>query len=224
MDRMKPVHAGSEGRPGLVSRTLAALYDRATIGMEHRILGAHRRQLMTAARGRVLDAGAGTGANLPHFPWDQIEELILLDPSPGMLERARRRATQIGVAAQILVRRAEELPFEDASFDTIVFTLVLCTIPDPAAALREARRVLHPDGRLLVLEHVRATDPGLARWQERLTPLWKTINGGCCLNRDTRRTIEAAGFVFGAVEEFREERIPLPIVQPHLLGVARRAE
>jgi ubiquinone/menaquinone biosynthesis C-methylase UbiE len=211
------------GGPGLLSRALAALYDRATSGMERRILGAHRRRLLAAARGRVLDVGAGTGANLPHYPWDQIERLILLDPSPGMLERARRRATELGVAIKIVERRAEDLPFADESFDTVVCTLALCTIPDPAAALREARRVLRPTGRLLVLEHVRARAPGLARWQDRLTPLWQAVNGGCHLNRDTRATIEAAGFAFESAAEFREERIPLPIVQPHLLGVAFRS-
>jgi ubiquinone/menaquinone biosynthesis C-methylase UbiE len=223
MGRMTTIDTNPAGRPGLLSRALAALYDRATDGMERRILGAHRHRLLATARGRVLDVGAGTGANLPHYPWDQIEKLILLDPSPGMLERARRRATELGIAIQIVERRAEELPFGDESFDTVVFTLSLCTIPDPAGALREAHRVLRPAGRLLVLEHVRATDPGLARWQDRITPLWQAVNGGCHLNRDTRATIEAAGFAFEAAEQFREGRIPLPIVQPHLLGIARRA-
>lgn len=116
---------------------------------------AHRRRLLAAVRGRVLDVGAGTGANLPRYPRDAAE-VVLLDPSPGMLERARRRATEIGALTQNREGRAEALPFADESFDTVVFTLSLCTIPDPDAALRQARRVLRPDGRLLVLEHVRA--------------------------------------------------------------------
>lgn len=222
MDQMLTSNPGA--RPTLVSRALAALYDRATVGMERQVYSAHRRRLLAAARGRILDVGAGTGANLPHFPWDRVAELVLLDLSPGMLERARQRATELRVAAQTLERRAEELPFADASFDTVVFTLWLCTIPDPAAALREARRVLRPAGRLLVLEHVRARDHHLATWQERLTPLWQTVNGGCHLNRDTRTAVEAAGFAFESKEESREIRIPLPIVQPHLIGIAHRAE
>ena len=217
---------GADGarRPGLVSRLVAAIYDRGVTGLERRIFGADRRRLLEVARGRVLDVGAGTGANLPHYPWEHVTELVLLDPSAGMLARARRKAAALGLEVQILERQAEHLPFADESFDTIVFTLSLCTIPDPAEALREARRVLRPSGRLLVLEHVRAREPALATWQDRLTPLWKTVNAGCHLNRNTRATIEAAGFAFESVEELRERRIPLPIVQPKLIGTARRAE
>ena len=225
MNRMMTSHTDYTdytGRPGLVSRVVAGVYDLVTAGMERQFFSGHRRRLLEAAGGRVLDVGAGTGANLPHYPWNQVSELVLLDPSPGMLERARRKATALGVAVQLRRGRAEQLPFEDESFDTIVFTLSLCTNPDPAGALREARRVLRPDGRLLVLEHVRARDPGLATWQDRLTPLWKTIQGGCHPNRDTRATIEAAGFEFASVEEFLEKRLPVPIVQPELIGTARR--
>ncbi len=210
-------------RPELVSRALAVLYDRLTGGMEQRVFGPHRRRLLTAAHGRVVDVGAGTGANLPHYPWPQVSELVLLDPSPGMLDRSGRRAAQMGVAPHLLKRRAEELPFEDETLDTIVFTLSLCTIPNLGGALSEARRVLRPDGRLLVMEHVRAKERGLAAWQDRLAPLWGLISCGCHLNRDTRATIEAAGFVFDSVQGFQEQHIPWPIVQPHLIGVARRA-
>jgi ubiquinone/menaquinone biosynthesis C-methylase UbiE len=210
MSRMITSSTHRAGRPGAVSRMIAAVYDLATAGMEQQVFGAHRRRLLEAARGRILDVGAGTGANLPHYPWSHVSELVLLDPSPGMLARARRKATALGVAVQLRRGRAEQLPFEDESFDTIVFTLALCTIPDPGGALREARRVLRPNGRLLVLEHVRARDPGLASWQDRLTPLWKTIAGGCHPNRDTRATIEAAGFEFESVEEFLEKRLPVP--------------
>lgn len=211
------------GRPGLVSRLMAALYDRLSAEMERRFLGVTRRKLLEGARGRVLDVGAGTGANLTHYPWDHISELVLLDPSPGMLHRARRKVAELGVRIQILERRAEHLPFDDESFDTVVFTLSPCTIPDPVAALREAHRVLRPDGSLLVLEHVRALEPGLAAWQDRVTPVWKIVGGGCHPNRATRATIEAAGFKFESVKEFREARMPLAIVQPQLVGTARRA-
>jgi ubiquinone/menaquinone biosynthesis C-methylase UbiE len=205
----------------LVSRSIAALHDLVTAGMERQFFGAHRHRLLADARGRVLDVGAGTGANLPHFRRDRVSEVALLDPSPGMLDRARRRAAALGLDARLLQRRAEDLPFEDESVDTVVFSLSLCTIPDPGAALREARRVLRPHGRLLVLEHVRARDLRLAAWQDRLTPLWSAIVGGCRPNRDTRAAVEAAGFAFEWAEEFPELRIPVPIVQPHLIGAAR---
>ena len=224
MSQMMTSRTDRAGHPGLVSSVIAAGYDRVTAGLERQIFAAQRRRLLEAAGGRVLEVGAGTGANLPHYPRDRVSELVLLDPSPGMLHRARRRASDLGWKVEVLERRAEHLPFRDESFDTVVFTLALCTIPDPARALRTARRVLRRDGSLLVLEHVRAREPGLAAWQDRLTPLWKTIAGGCHPNRDTRATIEAAGFAFESAEEFRERRIPVPIVQPELIGTAHRAE
>jgi len=224
MRHITPGNGNPTRHPRLVSRAIAAVYDLMTGEMERQILGPYRRRLLATAHGIVLDLGAGTGANLPHYPWDHISELVLLDPSPGMLERARRKARELRVAVQTMEGRAEWLPFEDGSVDTVVFTCSLCTIPDPGAALREARRVLRPTGILLVLEHVRAKEPDLATWQDRVTPLWKRISVGCHPNRDTRATIEAAGFAFESVEEFREKRLPIPIVQPQLIGTARRAE
>lgn len=210
------------GRPRLRERVVAAVFDRVTAGMEREFVGERRRRLLQAARGRVLDVGAGTGANLPHYPTDRVSELVLLDVGRGMLARARRRAEALDLPVELREASGEALPFEDESFDTVVFTLSLCTIPDPVRALREARRVLRPDGTLLVLEHVRAQEPGLARWQERLTPVWKVVNGGCHLDRDTKRNIEAAGFVLEAAEEGQERRIPIPLVRPQLQAVARR--
>ncbi|HLH68357.1 MAG TPA: methyltransferase domain-containing protein [Candidatus Dormibacteraeota bacterium] len=206
--------------PLWLSRLVAAAYDLGTRGMERELFGERRRRLLGAAAGEVLDVGGGTGANLPHLPRGRVTRLVLLDPSPGMLARARGKARELGVEAQLVRGRAEWLPFPAQRFDAVVFTLSLCTIGDPAAALEEARRVLRPGGRLLVLEHVRAASPGLARWQDRLTPLWRPIGGGCHLNRDTRATIEAAGFRFEAVEELMEERIPIPVMRPQLIGVA----
>ena len=214
---------GAAPRPGPVGRVLAALYDLTTAGMERRLFAARRRGLLAAARGRVLDVAAGTGANLPHYRWDRVAELVLLDPSAGMLERARRKASALGRAVRLVEGPAERLPFDDETFDAVVFTLALCTIPDPAAALREADRVLRPDVLQDEEPALRAQDPGLAAWQDRLTPFWRIVGGGCHPNRDTRATIEAAGFRFEAAEEFLEERIPLPIVRPQLIGAARRA-
>jgi ubiquinone/menaquinone biosynthesis C-methylase UbiE len=206
----------------LTERLIAAGHDLLSAGVEREVFGARRRELLAEARGRVLDVGAGTGANLPYFPWRSGLEVVLLDPSAGMLERARRKAAQLGSNVQLVDKPAEQLPFGAETFDTVVFALTLCTIPDPSLAVREARRVLRHDGRLLVLEHVRAREPGLAQWQDRLNPFWKAINNGCHLNRETRATIERAGFDFQRVDEFRERRIPLAIVQPQLIGVATK--
>lgn len=209
-------------RPSLAQRVSAAAYDRINGGMEERILSERRRHLLEAARGRVLDVGAGTGANLRHYRMDQVGRLVLLDVGPGMLDRAGRKAVEMGIEVKFQTANAEQLPFDDASFDTVVFTLCLCTIPDPGRALREAARVLDEGGRLLVLEHVRAAEPGLARWQDRLNPLWKVLNSGCNLNRPTSRSIEAAGFEFESLDEGLEMRIPIPLVRPWLVAVARR--
>ncbi len=209
-------------RLGSVAGRLAALgYERATVGAERRWFGARRRELLAAAAGRTLDVGCGTGANLAHLPPDRVDSLVLLDPSPWMLAHARRRAAAAGVPAETRRGRAEALDFEDASFDTVIFTLSLCTIGGPDRALAEARRVLRPGGRLLVLEHVRAREPRLAGWQDRLERPWGWLALGCHPNRDTWAAIEAAGFTFERVAERRERRIPLPLLQPQLLGVAR---
>ena len=210
-------------RPKLTERIVAAAFDALSAGMEREIVSPWRRELLAQARGRVLDVGAGTGANLAYFPWRSEQlEVVLLDPAPGMLERAQRRSLQLGVTVQLVDSPAESIPFADEYFDTVVFAMTLCTIRDPVAALREAHRVLRPDGRLLVLEHVRASEPDLARRQDQLDGLWKTINMGCHPNRASRQAIEAAGFEWERVEEFRERRIPTAIVQPHLIGLARK--
>lgn len=204
-------------------RLRAALYDRITKPMEERVFGSRRRRLLAEAHGRVLDVGAGTGANLPHYRLDTVTKLILLDPDGAMLDRARKKAAELGAVVEICVATAEAMPFPDESFDSVVFTLSLCTIPDPSRALHEARRVLNPGGRLLVFEHVRAAERSVAKWQKRLTPLWSVIVSGCHLDRDTRTTMEGAGFVLEQTEDGPETAIPFRILQRHLLAVARKA-
>lgn len=211
-------------RPNLRERVSAAVYDLLNSRLDERLFGERRRRLLEAAHGRVLEVGAGTGANLGHYPTDQVNELVLLDVGRGMLARARGKAEALGLRVDLRQASAEQLPFDDESFDTVVFTLSLCTIPDPIRALWEARRVLKPAGRLLVLEHVRAHDPGLARLQDRFTPVQRFIALGCHPNRDTRRNIEAAGFVFESVDEWLEVRVPYPWVRPCLQAVARKEE
>jgi ubiquinone/menaquinone biosynthesis C-methylase UbiE len=154
-------------RPNLLQRLTAARFDQFTARREQQGFGALRQRLLQQAHGQVLDVGAGTAANLPHYPV-VVEHVALLDPHPGMLARAAARAAGSRVNATVHLGSAERLPFADASFDIVVFTKTLCTVKDVGTALKEAARVLRPNGRLLVLEHVRSNDARLARWQHRL--------------------------------------------------------
>src|SRR5215204_3490061 len=156
-------------------------------GTEEAGLRQMRRETLSKASGRTIDLGAGTGANLDLYP-SSVTELVLAEPDPHMLRKLRSKAEEAWTDAMIVEAGAEELPFEDSSFDTAVFTLVLCTVPDPAAALAEAARVLRPGGRLLFVEHVRSEDPGLARWQDRLERPWHFFGDGCHCNRATVAT------------------------------------
>jgi SAM-dependent methyltransferase len=176
-----------------------------------------RRALLAGARGRVLEVGAGTGFNLRHYP-GAVDELVLTDGLEGMLRRARRKAAALG--REVVTTRApvESLPFPDASFDTVVGSLLLCSVEDQDRALAEIRRVLRPGGGYLFLEHVRSDDPALARRQDRLERLWGVVAFGCHPNRDTLPRIEAAF----EVEEVERDELPMgpKLVRPYVLGRA----
>jgi ubiquinone/menaquinone biosynthesis C-methylase UbiE len=204
----------------LYGRLFARIYDRALAGVETSGLADRRAALLAGAQGRVLEVGAGTGLNLAHYP-PGLEQLVLTDPEQPMLVRLRRRAAELGRQATVIAAPAERLPFADASFDTVVTTLALCTVADLPAALREIRRVLAPGGRLLFLEHVRAPDEGLARWQDRLQPLQYRVGHGCHCNRATLAAIEAAPLHVTEVEHGRLRRAPR-IVEPLITGIAVR--
>jgi ubiquinone/menaquinone biosynthesis C-methylase UbiE len=180
-----------------------------------------RRELLTQARGRVLELGAGTGLNLDHY-LQSIESLTMVEPDPHMTKQLRQKLADSGRAAEISVVEApgEDLPFPDDSFDTVVVTLVLCTVPDQAASLAEIKRVLAPGGQLLFLEHVRAHDDGLAKWQDRLEGPWKFLADGCRCNRDTVSAIDAAGFQLGDVKSGELPKLPA-LVRPLVTGSAR---
>ncbi len=183
-------------------RVFAAYYDRLNAAAERSFLGQRREALLHGLTGAVLDVGAGTGANLPYLR--SAERVVAAEPDPAMMARLARRATDTSVPVEVSDASAEALPFADASFDAVVFTLVLCTVTDPDAALAEARRVLRDDGRLVLLEHVRG-DGRLARVQDRITPLWKIVGAGCHPNRDTLGTLRRRGeFELAEVEEFSE--------------------
>jgi len=178
-----------------------------------------RARLLLGARGRTLELGAGTGLNLRHYPRDQVA-LTLTEPEPSMTERLERRVAASRPDANVVRAPADRLPFEDASFDSVVATLVLCTVGDQARALAEVRRVLAPDGALLFLEHVRSEDPRVARWQDRIHPFWLRIGHGCHCNRDTLAGLHAAGFRVEDVQHTRMPKAPA-IARPLVVGHAQ---
>src|SRR4051794_9047345 len=182
--------AATPPRPGLWPRVFALVYDPSLSLGELAGMRRRRRRLLARARGRVVEIGAGTGLNLRHYP-EGLDELILLEPEPAMRRKLARRA---GPGVQIVDAVAEQLPFADGSVDTVVSTLVLCTVDDPQRALEEIARVLRPDGELLFVEHVRAESPRLARWQDRLREPWQRFACGCRCNRATVELMSACGF------------------------------
>jgi SAM-dependent methyltransferase len=199
------------------NRFTAAMYDPFLWLGERLGMQARRRGLLSSAHGHVLEIGAGTGLNLRNYPAG-IEELVLTEPSGPMAERLGARQSTVGGAAQIVAAPAEALPFEDESFNTVVSTLVLCTVPDPERALAEVRRVLRPGGRLLFCEHVRSASPRLARWQDRSADMWAAFADGCRCNRPTLEAISRT-FEIATIERARWQGMP-PIVQPLVVGEA----
>ena len=201
-------------------RMFSAVYDRAFDATEEAGLREMRRELMKGARGRVLELGSGTGLNLELYPHEGLDSLVLTEPDPHMAKQLRTRAKELCPGAELLEVGAEKLPFEDNSFDTVVVTLVLCTVPDQPAALKEISRVLDPSGQLLFLEHVRSPDPSLAKWQDRLEKPWRFLGDGCHCNRDTEAGLKAAGFELNDLEHDELPKAP-PIVRPMARGSAR---
>ena len=195
-------------------------YDAFTKSTEEAGLREKRETLLARAQGRTLEIGAGTGLNLGLYP-DAVTELVLTEPDEHMRRQLERKLSQSGRGSEAVDADAERLPFEDESFDTVVATLVLCTIPHPDVALAEIGRVLRPGGRLLFIEHVRAEDQKLSRWQDRLERPWGWFGRGCHPNRDTLATIEATSLELREVGRDRFPKAP-PIVRPMVVGEATR--
>jgi ubiquinone/menaquinone biosynthesis C-methylase UbiE len=206
---------------GLWGRVFAAGYDRFMAGPEKAVLRAHRQQLLSRVSGRVVEIGGGTGANLP-FYGEGVEELVITEPEEPMARRLERKLSGYRLPVRVVRAPAEALPLDDESFDFAVSTLVLCTVKDQSGALSEIHRVLKPRGELIFLEHVRADDPRLARWQDRLNGLQQRVGHGCNCNRDTLRGVQAAGFEVELLERDVLRKAP-PIVRPLIVGAAQRA-
>jgi ubiquinone/menaquinone biosynthesis C-methylase UbiE len=198
-------------------RLFALVYDPSLALGELFGLRRRRQALLAGAHGRVIELGAGTGLNLRHYP-DGLDELILVEPDPMMRERLARRVRRSGWPTQVVDAVAERLPFADGSVDTVVATLVLCTVDDPERALAEIARVLRPGGELLFLEHVRAGSSRLAGWQDRLSGPWRRFARGCRCNRATVEMMRAGGFELDVAEA--AWRAMPPIVRPLAIGRA----
>ncbi|MGE0530770.1 MAG: class I SAM-dependent methyltransferase [Hyphomonadaceae bacterium] len=153
-----------------------------------------RQKIVPGAEGVVLELGFGAGLNLPHYDASKVRKLYALEPSPGMVKRARRAVARSPIDVEILAETAESLSLDPNSVDTVLVTYSLCTIPDAVTALEAARRALKPGGRLLFCEHGLSPDQGVQRWQKRIEPLWKVIGGGCHLSRNIPGLIKSAGF------------------------------
>ncbi|NJO32304.1 MAG: class I SAM-dependent methyltransferase [Rhodospirillales bacterium] len=159
-----------------------------------------RQKIVPAAEGVVLELGFGAGLNLPHYDPSRVRKLYALEPSPGMVKRARRTIRNAPFEVEILSETAETLSLPASSVDTVLVTYSLCTIPGAAAALEAARRTLKPNGKLLFCEHGLSPDQGVQRWQRRIEPVWKVIGGGCHLARDIPALIKSAGFAIDKLE------------------------
>lgn len=163
------------------------------LAMRNRDLLPYRERVISAAGGRVLEVGIGSGLNLPFYS-PQAREVLGLDPSPRLLAMSRHAANQSSVPVTFIEASAQAIPLDDRSIDTVVTTWTLCSIPTALQALNEMRRVLKPGGHLLFVEHGLSPDRRVRKWQDWLTPAWKRIGGGCHLNRPIRVLIENAGF------------------------------
>lgn len=183
-----------------VSIWFPKLYDKLMGPLERNQFYRIRKQLIDKAAGRVLEIGSGTGINFPFY--ERQQQVIAVEPEPRMAEQSLARAEKALVPIELIISGAEELPFPDNHFDSVVGTLVLCTIPVPTKALAEIRRVCKPHGTVLFFEHVKLRRPVLGGMQELLTPVWKRICDGCHLNRDALTLVKNAGFQVTRVQGY----------------------
>lgn len=198
-------------------RAFAFSYDFITGSAERGVYREYREFVAGGASGRILEVGAGTGANLGYYPVDA--DLTLSDPNPFMLKRLERRASEQGISVRTDHHAGEELPYDDGSFDTVVGTLVMCSVDDPAQSIAEIARVLKPGGEFRFMEHVRGEGFIRERFQDLTTPVWRALGDGCHPNRTTVSTISHNGLEIAETRSFSSGPYPF---RPHVAGVARK--
>jgi SAM-dependent methyltransferase len=211
------------GRPERVRHPVfARMYQRISACADQAGAADHRDRLLAGLAGRVVEVGAGNGGNFAHYP-TSVTEVVAVEPEPYLRARAEEAAAAAAVPVSVVDGVSTAIPLPDESVDAGVASLVLCSVPDQAAALAELRRVIRPGGELRFYEHVRSTDEGAARWQRRVEPVWTRMAGGCRLTRETERAIADAGFRIEESDRFRFA--PVWMSRPaaeHVLGRARR--
>ncbi|MXO95617.1 methyltransferase domain-containing protein [Erythrobacter aquimaris] len=207
---------------------LRSLYDRhvmprmITLACGQKGIEERRRQVIPLAEGHIFELGCGGGLNQPLYDPDRVESFAGIDPNEKLLANARDRARERGWSADIREGVGEDIPFADSTFDTAVCTYTLCSVEDPAKVLGELRRILKPGGRLLFLEHGRAPDASVAKWQDRIEPVWKPLAGGCHLTRPIGSALRGAGFEVEPLGQAYLDRAP-KVMGWMEWGVARRA-
>lgn len=197
----------------------ARLYQKISAESERRGTAEHRDRALAELSGRVLEVGAGNGMNFGHYP-DTVAEVVAVEPEDTLRGLAERAAAKAAVPITVVAGHGDALPFEDASFDAAVVSLVLCSVPEPSHFLAEVQRVLKPGGQLRFFEHVRSANPVIGVFEDVVTPLWSAIGGGCHLNRDTRAAIAAAGFQIDELDRFTYRPLKFIPAHAHILGRA----
>ncbi|MEO3794193.1 class I SAM-dependent methyltransferase [Nonomuraea sp. B10E15] len=201
----------------------ARAYERMSAESERSGTAEHRQRLLAGLAGRVVEIGAGNGMNFRHYP-PEVREVVAVEPEDVLRSAAERAAGGVTVPVRVVAGHAGALPVEDGGFDAAVVSLVLCSVPDEAAALAEVRRVLRPGGELRFYEHVRSRGTVLGLLQDLVTPLWRVVAGGCRPNRDTARAIRESGLVIEEHARFSHKPVPSTPALPHILGRARKPD
>jgi len=199
----------------------ARMYERISADSERRGTAEHRDRALVGLSGRVVEVGAGNGMNFRHYP-ETVTEVVAVEPENNLRALAESAAASVPVPVTVVAGHGDALPFDDASFDAAVVSLVLCSVPKPDHFLAEVRRVLKPGGDLRFFEHVRSSQPLLGAVQDVITPLWSAIGGGCHLNRDSRVAIQAAGFEIDEVDRFAYRPLKFIPAHAHILGRAHK--
>ncbi len=222
--RIKPPSDGSSGTDASQVKVRHPIMSRLYVGQVVKAdglgLAERRRELLASLSGRVIEIGAGTGTNFAYYP-PEVEAVVAIEPEPYLRRLAEQAAVESRVPVRVLDASAEVLPIEDESFDAAVASLVLCSVADPAASLRELFRVIRPGGELRFNEHVRSTSPRIARIQTTADRLgWPHVSGGCHLARDTEALMLAAGFQIESLDRYNFRIPPLDPQKPHIIGTA----